>query len=170
MKHLATSTLLLGVLWTGLVPAGSQDTRQPITIEADRAELDERRGISTYTGNVQLTQGGIQMHAHTLTVYTLEGQLQRIVAEGDPVRYRQQRVDEPDVHGNSQRINYDAATRRLLLLDRAELLQGNNRFSGERIQYDPDAEQVIASGAEKTGQRVTVTLQPKPKPAPQDDP
>lgn len=173
MKYRAINyLLLLGSLWTGLVQADASDTRQPITIEADRAELDEHLGVSTYTGNVQLTQGRIQMHARTLTVYTTEGELQRITAEGNPVRYSQQRADKPDIRGISLRMDYDANTQRLLLLDNAELWQGGNRFSGNRIQYHSDTEQVIASGAEtgQSKQRVTVTLQPRSKPASPDKP
>lgn len=161
-------TALLCCLSAG-VPASTEDTRQPINIEADRAEISELKGTSTYSGHVVLNQGGIEVKADTVTVYANEGQLQRITAEGQPVQYRQQRPGEEDVHGVSQRMEYTADGRQLLLLDDAELWQGGNRFSGNRIHYDPKSERVIATSKDggQGGQRVTVTLQPKtaPKPA-----
>jgi lipopolysaccharide export system protein LptA len=146
--------------------ASSEDTEQPINIEADRAEISELKGTSTYTGHVVLNQGGIEVKADIVTVYTTQGQLQRIIAEGKPVQYRQQRPNEEDVHGVSQRMEYTADGRQLLLLDGAELWQGNNRFSGNRIHYDPKAERVIATSKDDAqgSQRVTVTLQPKSAP------
>jgi lipopolysaccharide export system protein LptA len=156
------------------VSASTEDTRQPINIEADRAEISELKGTSTYSGHVVLNQGGIEVKADTVTVYANEGQLQRITAEGQPVQYRQQRPGEEDIHGVSQRMEYTADGRQLLLLDDAELWQGGNRFSGNRIHYDPKSERVIATSKDggQGAQRVTVTLQPKtvPKPAPEPAP
>ncbi len=158
-------------LVVGISSASKEDTQQPINIEADRAEISEAKGMSTYTGNVILSQGGIEIKAEIVVVYARDGQLQRITAEGNPVHYQQQRSNEKDVLGVSQRMEYTAETKRLLLLGNAELWQGINRFSGHRIQYDPEKEQVIASGnntgehasTKQDQQRVTVTLQPKKK-------
>jgi len=170
-QQLMAALLIIFSLVTGVAYASKEDTQQPINIEADRAEISEAKGMSTYTGNVILSQGGIEIKADTVTVYVLDAQLQRITAEGNPVHYRQQRTDEDDVRGVSQRMEYLADTKRLLLLGGAELWQGINRFSGHRIQYDPEAERVVASGSSleapgspaQDGQRVTVTLQPKKK-------
>jgi lipopolysaccharide export system protein LptA len=64
-------------------------------------------------------------------------------------------------------------------LGNAEFWQGGNRFSGNRIQYDPVTERVIANAGEDDSateatqdddgisRRVTVTLQPKKKPQPE---
>jgi lipopolysaccharide export system protein LptA len=163
LKLLLIALLLLAA---PLASATSGDTQQPITIEADRAEIDERQAVSVYSGNVLLSQGSLQVEADTVTVHAEAGQLRRIIAEGSPVHYRQQRDNEADIRGQSLRMEYDADSKRLLLLNNAELWQGENRFSGERIQYDPEQDRVIASGAaEGEGAdrpRVRVTLQPKP--------
>ena len=148
-----------------LAIASTEDTRQPITIEADRAVLDEKKQISIYTGNVILKQGGIEVKANTITVYAKEGQLHRVVAEGDPVHYQQQQNKNEDIRGVSQRMEYETDTNRVLLLGGAELWQGGNRFSGKRIEYDPGQEKVIATGdpdaTENGAQRVQITLQPQ---------
>ncbi|MEE8379825.1 MAG: lipopolysaccharide transport periplasmic protein LptA, partial [Gammaproteobacteria bacterium] len=128
------------LLCVPLAIASTEDTKQPITIESDRAVLDERKQISIYTGNVILKQGGVEVKANTITVYAKEGRLHRVVAEGDPVHYQQQQKDSEDIRGVSQRMEYETETNRVQLLGDAELWQGGNRFIGKRIQYDPGQE------------------------------
>jgi lipopolysaccharide export system protein LptA len=168
--NFAHGLLLLTWLLSPVALASTDDTQQPIHIEADQAEINEGQGVMTYTGHVVLSQGGIEMRANTVVVYTQEGELQRITAEGQPVHYRQQRSNEQEVHGVSQRMEYTAESRQVLLLGDAEFWQGGNRFSGNRIQYDPEAERVVANAGANTDAdteaghpppRVTVTLQPK---------
>jgi lipopolysaccharide export system protein LptA len=156
-------------LFSTLALASNDDTEQPIHIEADSAKIDEQQGVMTYSGHVLLHQGGIEVRAETVVVYSKDGELQRITAQGDPVRYQQQRRNEEAVKGVSQRMEYNATSKQVLLLGKAEFWQGGNRFSGNRIQYDPETESVVANagsdaadatGAEKQ-RRVTVTLQPR---------
>jgi lipopolysaccharide export system protein LptA len=153
------------IFWAPLVIADSKDTQQPISIEADQAVLDKNKQTSIYTGHVVLKQGGIEVKANTVTVYTKQGQLQRVIVEGDPVHYRQQQQGHEDIRGVSQRMEYDTGSKQLLMLGNAELWQGGNRFSGDRIQYDTEQEKVIATGessnTETGAQRVEITLQPK---------
>ncbi|NOX76334.1 MAG: lipopolysaccharide transport periplasmic protein LptA [Gammaproteobacteria bacterium] len=171
-----TSGLLLwACLWLGTNTWAAEDPRgediqQPVTIEADSAEISERLGQSTYTGNVLLRQGGIELRADRITVFAEQGELRRITASGEPLRFQQLREAEGDVRGSSQRLEYDAISKRLLLLEDARLSQGENRFSGNRIEYDPETRRVLASGRngegspEQPGGRVQVILQPR-KPA-----
>lgn len=162
MKAVYSAILLL---WLSAVAVAAEEVgQQPITIMADRAEIDEREGISTYTGNVVLTQGGVRMEADRLLVHSKGGDLESITAEGDPVRFQQERNGDEPLHGHSQRMRFDAKTEILLLLDQAEFWQGPNRFSGEQIQYDRKQARVLASQGENGGQRVQVTIQPKAKP------
>ena len=171
--------LVCGLGASTLVFASTEDTQQPITIEADHAVLDEQKQTSVYSGNVILRQGGIEVNADTITVYAKDGQLQRIIAEGNPVQYRQHKEQEEDIHGVSRRMEYEAEIKRLVLSNGAELWQGKNHFSGERIQYDPNEERVVATsgpnGIDEGKQRVQITLQPrtpdkKPSPPPAQGP
>ena len=186
---LSLSVLLMILLVSSsMTLASSDDTQQPIHIEADQAEINERQSVMTYTGHVLLRQGGIELRADTVVVYSNDGELQRITAQGQPVHYLQkqlknqpQRDAENEVKGVSQRMEYRAKDKRLLLLGNAEFWQGGNRFSGNRIQYDPETERVIANAgdtdsgkipnndASSKPPRVSVTLQPKKSTAAQKD-
>ncbi len=163
----AALCLLLGALLTAAVTA-AETQRQPVTIEADSAVFDERQGQSTYSGHVVITQGGMQIRADEVTVYLADEKLKRIVARGEPVRFRQQREGEKEILGEARRLDYLADEERLLLQDQAWLTQGGNRFSGQRIEYDMPRERVTAAQGEDGSQRVRVTIQPKAG-SPRDD-
>lgn len=135
---------------------------QPITIEADRARISEKQGVSTYSGHVVLTQGAIKINADTIIVHHDQGQLTHVTAIGTPVRYSQQgETKEQDISGEAKTMEYFASEQRLLLLDNAKLTQGGNSFSGNRIDYDTQREVVTAAVSETGTQRVQVTIQPK---------
>ncbi|HHI94065.1 MAG TPA: lipopolysaccharide transport periplasmic protein LptA [Gammaproteobacteria bacterium] len=160
--------LLTSCVFSTLTLASGDNSQQPVHIEADRAEIDEVLGMMTYTGHVIVRQGSIEMRADTVVVYSKEGELQRITAQGQPAHYLQERADGKIVKGTSQRMEYSADSKQVVLLGKAQLWQGGNRFSGNRIQYDSNAERVLANAGGNTDatgeqQRVTVTLQPRPK-------
>lgn len=149
---------MLFTLGVNMAQAAKDD---PITIEADRATLSEKQGVSTYTGNVVLTQGGIKITADKVIVHHDSGELTHVTALGTPVQYYQQgESPEKDIHGEAKTMEYFADEQRLLLVDSAKLTQGGNAFSGNRIEYDTQREVVTAAVAESGEERVQVTIQP----------
>ena len=148
-----------------LLLASTDDTQKPITIEADKAELDEKSQIGKYLGNVVLQQGDIKIKADKLTVFSKDGQFQRLTAEGNPIEFVQHRDNKDDIRGTSLKMEYDAESKNFILMKNAELWQGENRFSGEHIQFDPEKETVTATSSaakgSNSGQRVQITIQPK---------
>lgn len=144
--------------------ASPKDSQQPITIEADQAKIDEKQGISTYTGHVVLHRGGIQIRGDKLMVYSHKGGLEKLVATGKPVTYFQKgETKANDITGEALRMEYFAGNNKLILLDSAKLSQGLNQFSGNRITYDTHRQVVSATVSESGKERVQVTIQPKQK-------
>ena len=144
--------------------AKHEDSQQPITIEADKAKVDEKKGISTYTGNVLLRQGSIQIKSDELKVISKDGGLDKLVATGKPVIYLQSGdAEKGDIVGEAYQMEYFALEGKLILLENAKLSQGPNMFSGNRIAYDTQKEIVSAAVSEQGTQRVQVTIQPKQK-------
>lgn len=140
------------------------DRREPIHVRADRVELDNRKGIGTYRGNVTLDQGSLHLEADVLIVHRNADGLERIEAEGRPVRFRQ-RPDAAaaDIEGEARRLEYRTAQEQLLLQGAASVRQGGDLFSGERIEYDTVLSRVQASGQESGdgGGRVHAIIQPR---------
>jgi len=156
--------LTLACGWASQAMALSSDREQPIELEADSAHIDERTGVSVYTGNVKLTQGSTRLLADRLTVERHEDG-HRMIAEGQPATFSQQPDDKPDpVEGRAQTIDYHAGRKRVILTGAAEVWQGGNRFASERIVYDTDTDTVRggqASPGAKPGERVRITIQPQ---------
>ena len=156
--------LLAWLLFAPAVPALSSDREQPIQIEADRLEIDEARGTSHYQGAVVLRQGSLRLEADSLMLYSQDRRLRRVIAEGQPARFRQR----PDgakqaIEAEARRIEYTTDDGLLVFSGAAELRQGGNRFRGQRIEYDSRTERVRASGddnAEGRG-RIQVIIQPQ---------
>ena len=143
----------------------SSDRNQPITIEADRATLNEKDGSSIYEGNVHLQQGTMNLRGNRMTVQMSDNSVSKIVLTGQPASYRQRPDDrDSDQHAEAGRIEYHAADERMILLDNARVWQaGAEEFRSERIVYSMKDNTVTAGGS--AGDRVHITLQPKNRPA-----
>lgn len=165
MKSAINNTVLLLALAT--LPATgmalSEDSHQPMLIEADSAELDDKNGVSTYRGNVKVTQGTLVLTGATLTVYNQDDDINKVIVTGSPATYRQ-RPDgkKEDIHAKAQRMEYYRSPEKIILTTEAVVEQGGDILRSERIVYDIGNDQVVAGG-DKPGQRVRITLQPKSK-------
>jgi lipopolysaccharide export system protein LptA len=149
---------LLGLAGGGL--ALEEDRRQPIQIESDRAERDEKAGTTIYMGNVELVQGSLKMLADRLEIYTLKGnQLERVVAYGKPAYVEQK--PEPDkavVKARGEIIRYFVAEERIQLEKNASIDQEGAMVNSNIIDYFIRDEIVKASGSEE---RVKVVIPPR---------
>lgn len=150
------AVLLLAALVGLLLAAGTQartpDREQPIDLEADRAEIDSARGISTYTGAVVLTQGSLVITGERMVVHTREVDgrrvLDRVEVEGTPATYEQLPEGQTDtVHAEAPRMAYySRGPQRLHLSDGAELWQRENRMSGDEIQVNLETQEAVVEG------------------------
>lgn len=137
------------------------DRQQPIQIEANRVEIDEREGTSTYIGNVQVQQGTLQLTAGRVVVHRGQEGLQRIVAFGDPAAFRQQ-PEGADylIRGQARELRYDAGGGTVELTGEAHIWQGRDEFSGARVVYELERERVRAEGGSGDG-RVRAIIHPQ---------
>lgn len=146
------------------------DRNEPVHIEADNVELDDRRGVSVYTGDVVITQGTMRITGDKVTVYTKpNGDLDHAVSVGKPATYKQRPDNKPeDVHARALNMEYFADKDTVILTDEAHLQQGPNTFNSKKIIYDVAKDQVDA-GKDTGGDRVRITIHPerKDQPAPE---
>lgn len=140
-----------------------EDTEQPIRIVADEAVRDEKTGLTVYQGNVQMVQGTIQIEADRITIYRIETEGDKIVAEGAPAHLQQQ--PEPDaalMHAWGGIIEYYRTEDRIQLRDKAQLEQDGSTVRGDRIDYFIN-EQLVKAAASESGDRdrVEVVIPPR---------
>ena len=151
--------LVFLLLLSPLAAALESDKDQPIYVEADGVEIDDRKGVSIYRGNVELTQGSIVIKADRVTVTQRQDQTDHIEAVGNPVTYQQQAEgDQGLIKGRSKKTEYSANSETLYMTGDAVLTQGKDVFKSDKIIYDR-ARAVVKAGASAQGkQRVRVTI------------
>jgi lipopolysaccharide export system protein LptA len=138
-----------------------EDRNQPIQLEASRGQIDQKTGVSIYEGNVVITQGSMRLTADTATIHIKDGGFQRMQATGKPVtlRYRPT-ADKPEIQGTSPRVEYDVVSAKVIMSGGARLTQGQDVFTGDRVEYDLKDDVVRARGAGNQG-RIQFTIQPR---------
>lgn len=148
--------------------AEKADRTQPITIEADSANLDQQKGQMVYEGNVILTQGSLLLKASKIVATDKGNGQQQATAVGSPA-YFKQRLDAKEGHaaewveGQAKRIDYDSSSEEVRLVEQARIKRGQDSAVGHSISYHGKTEVFQVNGGGKNG-RVTVILQPKSKP------
>ncbi|WP_407312232.1 lipopolysaccharide transport periplasmic protein LptA [Pseudomonas sp. nanlin1] len=174
MRLVKTLPFLLGlgaVLGSASAWALPTDRDQPIHIQSDDAQLDDKQGVATYKGNVIITQGSMKITGNTVTITrNATGDVDVFTAVGNLAYYEQKpAADKPIVQAYGVTIQYFAAQDRIVLIDRAKVINDNNTSEGEKIVYDT-VKQVVnagrANGSKVTAPRprIDMVIQPKKKP------
>ena len=148
-KHNLALGLLLGVLSCGAIALES-DRQQPLKIVADSAELNDKDGTATYTGNVILTQGSLKIQADYLLIKTADNKVTFVSARGNPARFSQQPAeDQLPVKASGLGADYDVKAQTLTLRRKASVVQNDNTFKGEEIVYELQNQRLKAVGQTK---------------------
>lgn len=159
-KPLALSLLLISASAMAL----STDSEQPIYIDSNLQNLDLKKNIVIFTGDVYLRQGSIRLRADKVIVTrpkSKEG-FENIDAFGNPATFKQTLDDGKKIHGEAKKLNYDVEKSFLTMTNNAILLQDNdNKVEGKVITYDITKQLLVAQSDQNT--RVTTILQPQTK-------
>lgn len=162
--------LLLAAFLLQLAPAGfaeSADRDQPMHLEADQVIMDDAKQISTFIGNVRLSQGTLLIRGDKVIVSMDKDGYQHATAYGNTAEFRQKReAMDGYVEGYGKRIEYDAHTGTLNFYENARLKRDMDVVSGENITYNAKTEIFRVNGNDTspgndTPQRVRAVLQPK---------
>lgn len=162
----ALLTLLLGSFGPASLALDS-DREQPIHISSDTAERNDKKGITTYTGAVQMDQGSMSIKADKVVLHSnANNDITLVVATGQPAEYRQKPAPDKEVviaRGNT--IEYKLDTEKLHIIENASLRQGDGTtLTGKVINYDLKTSVVKAEGGSSTTTepgRIHMTIPPK---------
>jgi lipopolysaccharide export system protein LptA len=176
MKKILISALLLCA--AGLAQAEKADSFKPTEIKFDQVDVDDVKQIRTFTGNVILTRGTLQMKASKAVVTQDPEEYQYVTltsVPGKPATFRQKRDGEGEqwIEGEAERIEYDGKNELVRLYTKAKVrrLEGSkpsDEVDGEFIFYDSRKEffsvKNSATGDSKPGAgRGTMVIQPSSK-------
>jgi len=164
MSRLISAVVMLFVLVCDPATALESDQQQKIYIESDELEIDELSGESEYRGKVSFTRGSIHLTADKARMIEKQGELQKMLAWGEPVHLRQQReAERGETRAVAKRMEYLTEGDRLFLYGEAHLWQEGNEFSGDVIEYHLADEKVVARGDQSQSGRVHIIIEPKTK-------
>lgn len=152
--------LLALVCLPNTVQALASDREQPIFIQAEQVEIDNTKGFSRYQGNVKFVQGSLIIRGGTVLLYHKDGAVDKVIIRGRPASF-QQLPDKGDVTivSRANKMEYIAKQSRLFLFDSAKVSQGNNSFSGEKIEYDIVKGTVVANKGSSGNERIHAIIE-----------
>jgi len=133
------------------------DNDKPIEIEADTMTVDDTKSISTYTGDVILTQGTLKIQADELIVREDSQGFQHSTSIGKPTTFRQKmEAEDSFVEGYALRIEYDGHMDKVYLYENAMVKRGNDTVWGDYIMYDANSEfaQALSISKNKNGKLI----------------
>lgn len=172
MKNKRYLSILLACLFLPLqAQALDSDKDKPMNIEADRVDIDDEKGVSTFLGNVVITRGSLIIKGNRVVVYRDKDKgLDKVHSTGTPAHFQQRPEGKAnDVVAEGQELFYDAVKEILIVRRQGRVIQGGDAFLGELITYDSKRDLVEArssdqgsEGGKKKG-RVQMTLQPSRK-------
>ncbi len=143
-----------------------EDSQQPIHISSDSAIRDDKRGLTIYEGDVDITQGTLNIRADKVTIYSDAKQVTKMIALGKPARFKQKPEPEKgDVIAKADTIEYRVTKKIITLTDNASLDQDGSKITGDKIDYDINAARIEAAGSsqpENGNGRVNVVIPPAP--------
>jgi len=140
-KYFAVAALL--VFSTPLM-ALKDDVTKPVKIEADTIVFNKEKGLGTYSGNVVIVQGSLQIRAGSIEIKAPKSRIQTITAKGGPVRFQQTMDDGKIAKGQANLLRYAVEEKKLVLDGSARLSQNNDQFSSQHIEYSTRTGEVKA--------------------------
>lgn len=136
------------------------DTNQPINITSAQQSLDMTGNVVTFTGDVIVKQGTIDIRADKVVVTRPESEKGKEVVEafGNPVKFYQLQDNGKPVKGHGQKLRYELENDFVDLTGNAYLEQLDSNVQGDRITYKVKEQKMEAFS--NKGKRVTTILVP----------
>ncbi|MEE9331946.1 MAG: lipopolysaccharide transport periplasmic protein LptA [Methylophilaceae bacterium] len=163
-----TSVALISFCTSLYAYAEVADRDKPIELEADSVIIDDAKKISTYIGDVILTQGTLVIRAAKLIVREDKNGFQHSTSTGNPTTFKQKREGKNEyMTGSGKRIEYDGRMDKVQLFTKAWVKRGEDIVYGDYISYDANAEYAEVIGGKKSESagpssgRVRAIIQPK---------
>ena len=138
----------------------TDDSKKPINIQADSAEINDATGISTYRGNVKITQGSMHLTGDLVILETANKKVQKIIAEGNLSTFKQKTDDGRLINAEAKKMVYSITGNKIVLTENAKLTEAGNTFASDRITFFTDKE-IVKAGSPTGDDRVNITVFPE---------
>lgn len=156
---LATVFLVHSIFISSAI-ALTDDSTKPINIQADSAEINDATGISTYRGNVKITQGSTVLTGDIVTLETANKKVQKIISEGKLSTFKQTTDDGRKINAEAEKMVYSITGNKIVLTTNAKLTEASNTFASDKITFYTDKE-IVTAGSSSGNDRVNITVFPE---------
>ncbi|QMU62461.1 MAG: lipopolysaccharide transport periplasmic protein LptA [Gammaproteobacteria bacterium] len=138
----------------------TDDSTKPINIQADSAEINDATGISTYRGNVKITQGSTILTGDIVILETANKKVQKIISEGKLSTFKQTTDDGRKINAEAEKMVYSITGNKIVLTTNAKLTEAGNTFASDKITFYTDKE-IVTAGSSTGNDRVNITVFPE---------
>ncbi|MFC4159922.1 lipopolysaccharide transport periplasmic protein LptA [Chitinimonas lacunae] len=168
-KTLQRLALAAALLWPLAAQAEKADRDKKIVVEALEFERDQKNGFASFSGEVKVVQGTLEVSGDHATVQEDAEGNQTIVMRGRPVRFKQKLDgDAGMLNGRADRVDYFSKTGEAKFAGNAWIKTDSDEINGDLLTYNTQTEIYRAVGMSKvnqTRQKVRMEITPKPRPA-----
>lgn len=153
---LNSSLVLAGLLFSSIAVALDKDKTAPVTINADTTNIDFRTGKRVLTGNVDITQGTLNIKADKVVLIYKGDDIDTATAYGKPVRFKQLPEGHTEVvRGEGKTLELKQAKDLITLKNNAKITQGTNTITGKVIYYNTKTSKMTVKGQSSAKQKST---------------
>ncbi|MGC8869189.1 MAG: lipopolysaccharide transport periplasmic protein LptA [Sulfurihydrogenibium sp.] len=152
IKIILSFMLILGIAYA---QQNQKTNKEPIVINADKLEYNNKERLAIYSGNVDVKKGNFNLKADVVKIYLDDkGDVSKIYAIGNVYFQKENKW------GKSKEGEYYKDKNLIILKGNAEVHQDDNVVEGDEIQYYLDEERAIAISKSN---RVRSVIFPKEK-------
>jgi len=155
-----TAMFLILYILNSNATALTDDSSKPINIQADSAEINDATGISTYRGNVKITQGSTILTGDIVILETANKKVQKIISEGKLSTFKQTTDDGRKINAEAEKMVYSITGNKIILTKNAKLTEAGNTFASDKITFYTDKE-IVTAGSSSGNDRVNITVFPE---------
>lgn len=136
------------------------DKNAPVTIDADTTSIDFRTGKRVLTGNVEITQGTLNIKADKIVLVYKGDAIDTATAYGKPVKFEQLPEGHKEiVYGEAKTLKLEQLKELITLKDNAKITQGTNVITGKVIYYNMKTSKMTIKGRSATRKKKTAGVQ-----------
>lgn len=159
---LTTLLALAAAMAAGPAWAKSSDRNQPmdLTSNSQDCSLANDGSPCVFIGNVRIVQGTLDVRAAKADVRRGDGDIQKVILTGSPVRLQQDLDDGGSIDATAGNVDYDLQTETVVFTGNVEINQpGRGTMAGGRIVYNMATGRVQGGGQD--GQQIRTRILPK---------
>ena len=139
-----------------------EDSKAPLYVRADAADINQTSHKGIYTGNVTVDQGSTHIRAaKAVTEGDAQNQIKKAIIKGDATTqahyWTLQSKDKSELHAFADTICYYPKSHQIVLEGHASVVQDQNKIEASTIRYNTQTQHMSTPFQ---GEQTTISIQP----------